>query len=168
MAFQTALAWTLVHSLWEGTAAALVLFPLLLVVRSAKLRYAAARVALLAVGVAFAVTLARMTPGEDAFRVGGSIPLPPPAASDAGTMASLGYEFGLRTMLRWLVPFWIAGVVLFHARNLVSLVGTRRLRHRGVCQAARDWQVRLTELRAAVRCRGRWCCWSHRWRLCRR
>jgi GWxTD domain-containing protein len=65
-------------------------------------------------------------------------------------MASLHYEFGLRTMLRWLVPFWIAGVVLFHARNLVSLVGTRRLRHRGVCQAARDWQVRLAELRAAV------------------
>ncbi len=49
-------------------------------------------------------------------------------------------------LLPWLVPFWVAGVILFYLRHLVSWILTRRLRQTGVCSAPDLWQERLSVL----------------------
>ena len=54
-------------------------------------------------------------------------------------------------LLPWLVPFWMAGVVLFYLRHLVSWVLARRLRRTGVCAAPDLWQERLSVLARRLR-----------------
>jgi hypothetical protein len=56
------LGWTLFHSLWEGAAAAILLFIALSVVRSSRIRYAAACLAMLGILAGFAITLFRLMP----------------------------------------------------------------------------------------------------------
>lgn len=59
-----ALAWTLLHTLWEGAAAALLLAAALYALHSPRARYAAACMALLALLVGFTTTLARLWPAK--------------------------------------------------------------------------------------------------------
>src|SRR5580658_7997518 len=58
----TALGETLLHSLWEGAAAALALAILLSVVRSSRIRYAAACLAMLVMLTGFGATFYRLMP----------------------------------------------------------------------------------------------------------
>ena len=53
--------------------------------------------------------------------------------------------------LPWLVPFWMAGVVLFYLRHLASWAMARRLRRTGVCAAPDFWQERLSLLAGRLR-----------------
>lgn len=147
---QTALAWALVHSLWQGSLAAVLLFGVLWVLPSARARYAAACLALVAVTLAFAVTLFREMPGEFGLTASGPIALPPRPDPGAGDLPVFRYDSRFGEMLHWLVPFWVAGVFFFHVRNLASVVGASRLRRRGVCPAGAVWQARLAELRAEL------------------
>ena len=57
-----AVGWTLLHSLWEGAVVASVLGAMLLILRSARARYLAACVALLALLALFTLTLLRLAP----------------------------------------------------------------------------------------------------------
>jgi len=52
--------------------------------------------------------------------------------------------------LPWLVPFWIAGVLLFHLRILACWSTAQRLRRAGVCCAPDLWQQRLNRLGASL------------------
>jgi len=52
--------------------------------------------------------------------------------------------------LPWLVPFWIAGVLLFHLRILACWSTAQRLRRAGVCCAPDVWQQRLNRLGASL------------------
>ena len=53
--------------------------------------------------------------------------------------------------LTWLVPLWIAGMLIFYARYAMSWMAARRLRATGVCCAADFWQERLTRLQRQLR-----------------
>ena len=144
-----ALGWTLVHFVWEGAVVALALALALCVIRSSRARYAAACLAMLGMLAGFGITFARLFPQrfqgaatiESRSIPHGSIEqwpknLTPRRASD---------------FLPWLVPFWIAGVLVFHLRILASWIAAQRLRRTGVCCAPDLWQQRLNRLGARLR-----------------
>jgi GWxTD domain-containing protein len=141
-----ALGWTLVHSLWQGALAALVLAVALRIFRCAEARYAAGCGALVLLAAAFAFTFARELPAQPltAIHIAHSArfpggpgnlldprhPMPP---------ASLPY-------LPWLAPLWMAGVLAFQLRGMAAWMGARRLRSTGVCAAPAAWRERLDHL----------------------
>ena len=144
------LAWSLVHFLWEGAAIAIVLAALLLLARrdSARIRYAIACLAMLAMPVAFGITFAILFPKTHVHL---RLPLAPPP--EAGALASGGASSPLKTpdRLTWLGPIWMAGVLLFYLRSLGGWVAAQRLRRTGVCLAAADWQSRVDRWRQRLR-----------------
>jgi GWxTD domain-containing protein len=147
-----ALGWTLVHSLWEGAAVALVLAVLLGVARSSRVRYWAACCAMVALLVGFGATLYRVMPRD----AGVARQAPIPAASvipvtEDGPMGKLGTPWEFSDLLPWLAPAWLAGVLLFQLRCLASWMAAGRLRRRGVCGVSEEWIERLDGLRARLR-----------------
>jgi GWxTD domain-containing protein len=147
-----ALAWTLLHSLWEGAAAALLLAAAMCVLHSARARYVAACAALLALLIGFTITLARLWP----VGVGSPGPhvaaLPGPAEIDFATSDPIArYGFRAADLLPWIAPFWMLGVLAFQLRSLAGWVAARRLRRSGICCAAADWTARLERLAARIR-----------------
>jgi GWxTD domain-containing protein len=145
----SALGWTLVHFVWEGAVVALALALALCVIRSSRARYAAACLAMLGMLMGFGLTFARMQPQR---------------FQRAATVESRSIPHGsieqwpknptprrASDFLPWLVPFWIAGVLLFHLRILASWIAAQRLRRTGVCCAPDLWQQRLNRLGARLR-----------------
>ena len=145
-----ALGWTLIHSLWEGALAALMLVLALALIRSSRLRYAAACAALLGTLAGFGVTLSCLLPagaGASTLRE-----VPNPRLPDDGQPMRVRQSiFDAADALPWLAPLWLAGVILFHLRRLASWMAARRLRRRGVCAAPDEWQQRLGRLRDRLR-----------------
>src|SRR5205823_1846268 len=45
-------------------------------------------------------------------------------------------------------PIWVIGVLIFLIKQLVSWLGTRRMRGKGVCAAPESWQQRLNRIRS--------------------
>jgi GWxTD domain-containing protein len=146
-----AIGWTLFHSLWEGAMIAVLLAATLAFTRSARGRYIAACLAMCAIVVCFAVTLLRLAPRRQApGAVGNPIALTwntPVALADLPP----GPLRNIADFLPWLVPFWIAGVVLFYLRHLVGWAMARRLRRTGVCAAPDFWQEKLRALADRIR-----------------
>lgn len=139
---------TLLHSLWEGAAVALVLAIVLAAVRRPLMRYGAACTAMLALLAAIGVTLAVLWP-EPVMRYA------LPRAVLTGTAARGGFPSPMSaksaSVLGWLAPFWAAGVVLFYLRGAAGWIAARRLRRAGVCSAAAFWQERAGQLAARMR-----------------
>ncbi len=147
-----ALAWTLLHSLWEGAAAALLLTAAVCVLRSPRARYVAACVALLALLAGFTITLARLWPAGAAPAASHVAPLPgPPQIDMTASDATAPHAFHAADLLPWLAPFWMLGVLAFHLRALAGWITARRLRRSGVCCAAADWTARLERLAMRIR-----------------
>jgi GWxTD domain-containing protein len=142
-----ALGRTLLHSLWEGALVALALALMLPIVRSSRLRYGLASAAMLVLLGGLAITFARLVPAPLVhIPLTGprySTPLPP----GLGAAPSSPLQTRAADELAWLVPFWMAGVVLFYLRGMTSWLAARRLRRSGVCCAADVWQARLTQLK---------------------
>ena len=143
-----ALGWALVHFVWQGALIALLLAAVLPACRSAKARYAAACVAMLAMLLAFAVTGAVSIPGRQAA-------LRPPwaiaaaANPDAGSGMAAHPPSALEYVERalpWLVLSWMAGAVLMGLYRLGGWMAAQRLRRSGVCAAPSPWQDRLRQL----------------------
>ena len=145
-----ALGWTVFHSLWEGALAALALTAIFLLVRSPRVRYACACLAMLALLAGFAITFFCVLPGAQADTRIAPFAIPP-APPDAGDLAVQAPRFTLADALPWLAPFWIAGVIIFHLRSVGGWIAARRLRTRGVCSARDPWPGRLDRLRASLR-----------------
>ncbi len=145
-----ALGWTLFHSLWEGAIAATVLALALSVTRSSRIRYAVACLAMLSVLAGFVVTLSSAIPegAGTPMAVTRGIAHASPGGQRPPEIAA---ELRMATVLPWLTPFWIAGVILFHLRTITSWTVARRLRRKGVCRAPDGWQQRLDQLRERVR-----------------
>ena len=113
-----ALAKTLLHFIWEGGAIALALAVALKVVRpiSARVRYGAACIAMLAMLSSFTVTLLLFWPHVDTIPKpiinfgwtipADDIPTAPPAPSP--------------NPLWWLAPAWMLGASLFSLRSIAS------------------------------------------------
>jgi len=139
-----ALGWTLVHSLWEGAAAALALAAVVTLSRSARVRYGAACAAMVATLAGFAVTFLRMLPAQGSA---GAVRLEPAAPGIASVGGALVSSWHAADLLPWLAPVWMLGVVLFQVRWIASWASASRMRRVGVCRASDEWMVKLEALR---------------------
>ncbi len=143
-----ALGWTLFQFLWEGAAIALTLAIVLLTVRAARARYAAACLAMFTMLAAFGVTLAVQLPKKDRAPVSHVLAGAPPKPGDAPDSgaslrpSSLPYT--------WAVPLWFAGVALLSLHRLLAFAAACRLRRVGVCIAPEPWPERLSRLAARM------------------
>ena len=133
------LGWTLVHFFWQGT----VIAALYAALRGAggrhvapRARYWAACCALAAMTAAPVLTFVAM----EAPGAGGPV-------ITAGRFAAGEWE----RLLPWLVPAWIAGVVVFSMRLLAGWRWTRRLRRAGAGSAPGEWQRAVEELTRRMR-----------------
>jgi TonB family protein len=151
--FAQAIGWTLLHSLWEGAVIAALLATVLLATRSARVRYAAACAAMVAMAAAFAATICRLMP-ESAHNFPRfrtivpfvSLPSVNPQADTGRSWLAI-----LSMLAPWLAPFWIGGVLLLSLQRVMSCVAVRRMRSRGVCFASEEWHAELARLAAQAR-----------------
>ena len=142
-----ALGWTLVHSLWEGAAIALTLAIVLSIVRSSRIRYAAACVAMLGILVGFGLTLYRLAPNKITSPAAvHPLPAPVKLPVDNRPHANQSSPWDASQLPPWLAPVWLAGVLLFQLRCLISWTAAARLRRTGVCSPPPEWIGRLDEL----------------------
>jgi beta-lactamase regulating signal transducer with metallopeptidase domain len=156
-----ALGWALLHFLWQGTLAALLLAACNRALRDspARARYAVSclfLLVLLALPVlTFTASLAHapalpVTP--DAF----SAPAPAPtrivAAISAPVIPRSSLQDSLTPFLPWIVALWIAGVVLVSMRWIGAWAYLHRLRRAPGLPIPPDWERALRDLlrRAAV------------------
>ena len=142
-----ALGVALAHSLWQGAAAALALAMVSWATRSARVRYAAGCLALLAMLAGFVITFVYSLPAGPA-RIATAWTTAPPLLDGRGIPTAPPQTAG---WLPWLAPFWAAGVVVFHLRAAAGWRTARRLRTVGVCAAPPEWARRLERLRDRMR-----------------
>jgi GWxTD domain-containing protein len=140
---------TLLHSLWEGAAVALVLAMALAASRRPLARYTAACAAMIALVAAIGVTLAVVWPEPAARFALPRLALAGPAAGGGAASPMSGAKPA--DVLGWLAPLWAAGVVLFYLRGAAGWIAARRLRRAGVCGVAAFWQERIGELGSRMR-----------------
>jgi GWxTD domain-containing protein len=146
-----AAGWALLHSLWQGAMVAAALAAALLAVRSARVRYASACLALLAMLGGFGFTLVRGIPESlHAARNSGAPVTAAWRVRSAPDAAHSGHG-GLAAVAPWLAPFWMAGVAAFYLRQAVGCMAVRRMRRRGVCAAAERWQREVARWSARLR-----------------
>ena len=138
-----ALAWTLVHFLWQGAAIAMLAFVLMRWSRMPGTRYAIGAAALAAMLLAPVVTLLLQLSASivaDAQRsLASALPVP-----SVATLAAAGAEDGGalapdRT-LAVIVGVWLAGVVVFSLRLAGGWLVARRVARRAVRPAAAEIQ----------------------------
>jgi TonB family protein len=146
-----AVGWTLLHSLWEGAIISAALAAALVAMRSPRARYAAACIAMLAMLVAFGLTLVRVMPEQTRRAPAVSTSTFPASTVRTGIDAFSPSNPGFAAAVPWLAPFWIAGVFIFYLAYMASWISVCRLRRRGVCCASDDWQKQLTRLSAQLR-----------------
>jgi GWxTD domain-containing protein len=144
-----ALGWMLFHFLWQGAAIAAVLALALPRMRTARVRYRAACLALAAMPVVCVVTFVTVLP-EQTHRLVALVALP--HAPD-GSASPIGPPpgFGAADLPVWAVPVWLAGVLLLEVRTLAGWMAARRLRRSGVCAAPAVWRERLAGLAERMR-----------------
>jgi GWxTD domain-containing protein len=148
-----ALGWTLFHFVWEALLIAVLLALTLYLIRpsSARARYALACVAMLAMPIAFGVTVARFLPGDGVSitSAGGGKGLARPIPGDTVGSEPVAPSIGERLPLA--VPFWAAGVFLFYLHSLWSWLAAQRLRRTGVCVVPAPLQERMRLLADKLR-----------------
>lgn len=130
----------LLHFIWQGAAIAFLLAVALVFVKSARARYAWACTALLAMPVAFALTLALLQPVALHQISIPLLPFPVPVPAVAG---------GAMVAQRWSpdpTSLWMAGAALLYGYRALGWLAAQRLRRRGVCVAPVEWQERLAAL----------------------
>ncbi|HKV49417.1 MAG TPA: GWxTD domain-containing protein [Candidatus Acidoferrales bacterium] len=148
-----AIGWTLLHSLWEGAFISVILAAVLLATRSARIRYVAACVAMIAVVVGFAITLYRLMPQSIQTFPGFRAAVPFIPVANAPSRANIGPSWLsiLTAVAPWLAPFWIIGVLLLSLQRVMSFFGVRKLRTRGICFASEQWHAELARLAGQLR-----------------
>ncbi len=139
-----ALAWALIHFLWEGAATAAILAALLRLGRDwpSRWRYAAAAVALFALPLAFGITAALYL-GPDRTEVTRFIREAYPVTAAPSSLDIDLPAAAWRDYLAWLTPVWMLGVLLCYIRSLGGWLAVRRLRVSGICAAPERWHARL-------------------------
>jgi len=151
-----AVAWALVHFLWQGALVGLGLAAALALGRgwSARLRYAlSAGALLLMLALPVATAVARLElPARPTAR-SFTAPLAAPATvTEAGAPVGLvpavdGPERGPEAWLPVVLSLWALGVVLLSVYHLGGWIQARRLTRRDARPAAAEWTARLGALR---------------------
>src|SRR5262245_51590550 len=127
-----AVGWAVLHSLWEGAIISALLAAGLAVMKSARVRYLAACVALLAMVIGFAFTLFWVMP-EGVYSLGSlSTPVFPAWNVRTNPDAQMLSSPDLSELVPWLAPFWVTGVWIFYLKHLAGWISVSRLRRRGV------------------------------------
>lgn len=161
--WSVAVAWALVHFLWQGALAGLGLAGALALGRgwSPRLRYAVSAGALL---VMLALPVATAVVRLDGTRISSALAAPallhesgaqitasPAVERDGGLGSDTGSDLTVRARLeRWLpavFSFWVLGVVLLSVCHLGGWFQARRLTRRDARPAAAAWTARLGVLR---------------------
>ena len=148
---QLALGWTILHSLWQSVAAALVLALTLAIVRSSRSRYAAACLAMLALLIAFGMTFATELKPHRVTIVNSVSHASRAPVGVGNALQHMAARSWAPAILPWLTPLWIAGVAAFHLYGLASWLAVRRMLRRGVCAAPEIWRRRLGEIAEHLR-----------------
>ncbi|HEV7842227.1 MAG TPA: M56 family metallopeptidase, partial [Pyrinomonadaceae bacterium] len=159
--FVQSLGWALVHAVWQGALVGILVACALMLMRnfSAHARYVAATLGLLLMLAAPVVTLSRLyrsmpdampatgqraALSEDEESVNAKSSLPKGALSSqpdwAGRMLKpAGFapfenltESRFALLARWVVLFWLAGIIIFSVRLFRAWMATERLKHRGL------------------------------------
>jgi HEAT repeat protein/beta-lactamase regulating signal transducer with metallopeptidase domain len=167
----TALGWALVHFIWQGAVAALLLAGLLKILRrqSSDVRYAAACLTLLLLVVSPLATLAIIDRSAPATTLKAS-PLPPDAAAprelvfatagqeagaevrnsnsqSSGSNWRSSWSEGVNRLFPWIMLGWLIGVAFFSLRLFGGWLYTQRLKKRGTRALDKRWQLVLQRLR---------------------
>lgn len=150
-AWTEAIGWALIHSIWQCAVAALLLRLALFAGSEASTRYWSACAALAGAFAAFAVTCLACYP--DPAGAARERRFTFDSALIQGLDPGLGNQerWDGSGLLPWIVPLWVLGVHLFQFRNLSGWIVARRMRVRGVCDAALESRNRLGELAARMR-----------------
>jgi GWxTD domain-containing protein len=106
-------------------------------------------VALLAMPLAFVVTLALLYPHTLTFSH--LVLLPEQTRLTASAPGAITPTNGFQDYMRWFVPVWFAGIALFYLRSVGSWIGVLKLRRVGISAAAPEWQERMAQLAARLR-----------------
>ena len=143
-----AVGWTLLHSLWEGAAIAVLVGAALAISRSPRLRYIAASSGMAVMLVAFAVTLIALLPGVPQHFATPRLMLPPPASAPAGAASpkALDWIAWLGMIAPWLAPVWMLGVFALFIERVMGWFALQRIRRRGVCYASEEWHQCIAEI----------------------
>jgi beta-lactamase regulating signal transducer with metallopeptidase domain len=161
-ALANALGWAILHSLWQGTLAALLLAAVLGALRqqTAHFRYVASLAALglmLGAFVGTAVYYYQPAPATSPATMSEWLPLLALTAGSAEApltwatcqtatdylqWASLQVEANAN----WLVTCWLLGVALFAVRLMVGLAYAHRLRRQGLRPVSPEWALRFNQL----------------------
>ena len=144
-----AIAWTLIHFLWEGTliAGGAALAIRISAAGSARVRYGLASAAMLAMLAAFNVTLWQLWP-QTAVLVRDHA-RHSPAVVQTLLPASAPAVATDRPFL-WIALMWVLGVCGFSLHSLVGWAAAQRLRRTGICLAPEHWQMTLRRLAARI------------------
>ncbi|MBK9338363.1 MAG: M48 family metalloprotease [Lewinellaceae bacterium] len=154
-----ALGWTLVHTLWQGSAIALVLWLVLPRLRSAKQRYRAAYSALLCLAIVAAATFVRVYQPAQVPVVADAQTvwmLPAMTLGTPGATLPVSQNFWaamaskLEVCHPVIVALWLPGFLFFLLRLAGGLHYVQRLRRRQTRPAGADWQDRLRKLTAEI------------------
>ncbi|MEO0734429.1 MAG: hypothetical protein AAFZ52_16450, partial [Bacteroidota bacterium] len=165
----SALGWTLLHSLWQGSLLFLFLVPLLQLLRdrSPQLRYGIACGALLLLVAGMAVTFSwqweKLPAAAPATTSVAFVPeIAPAAAPELSPLAvaqpslapaaapvkeAFSWSHFLEANVGYLALAWGLGAVIFALRWCSILLLTHRLRKRGTSTLTPVWTARLAELK---------------------
>ncbi len=113
--------------------------------KNSRARYTCACAALLAMPVAFALTLWLASPSEPDSS--SASPSYCPSHSRTSSHPFPRRHPGPPTPANW----WITGVTLLYAYRAIGWLAAQRLRRHGVCAAPADWQHRVTKLSNRIR-----------------
>ena len=148
-AIASALTHALFHFLWQGAVVAILLAVALYGFRprSAQLRYGLACLGMVGMLAAFGATLAHYWPRSHAFFI-----RPGAAPAEAPNMltAPIGRPSPKPPSRNWIVPAWLAGVLLFSLRSFGAWIAAARLK-RAAFAAAAEWREKLAQLAARAR-----------------
>ncbi len=155
-----ALGWTLLHSLWQASAIAILLAILMIGLRrySSNVRYVVSTIALVAVLVLSAITFVRLK--QAGYETAASrLAMIETSADGAGVTAAdeTLLERGLAIAgayvdenIQLIVTVWIIGVIVLLLKLLGGLAYLQRQKHVGVTPLPEKWQRRVQEIGQSI------------------
>jgi GWxTD domain-containing protein len=149
MTITDALGWTLLHTIWEGAAAALLLAVPLCFINSPRARYLAACAALTASLAAFIATFVHFVPLDSIVSARALVLQLAPVGS--GSLLFDAQAANKTDLPRWIAIVWLMGTGIFQVRAWGGWFAVSRMRRAAVCTVPAAWNSRLKALAAELR-----------------
>ncbi len=153
MTVSAAIGWAIVHSLWQGALAAVLMSAAMIVTRSARVRYSSGCALLLALATSFTCTLIHLLPDFGTSGITAWKPMLMPWRDVAGQVGRAEGFFDFDAFVRWLAPLWIVGVCAFYIRLGAGWIAVLRMRTQCNFPAPENWKTVVNRLAAEMRIR---------------